>query len=276
MNFNRNLLVLVSVFAVFGSFVVGDKPNNWNDLKRTWGINPFGNSFVSMPRTVNDAIKQGWILDKNCSQTHQGNRYTNGDNMTMLLFGNDGEIAGISAGIPKNLTFNWPSGGVKKFFKDEGNLQTITAYFKDPATICSNGQYNRAQQTGDRLIIENSDGNWEIPYMEKDLEGGKWTKGQCFWTMGQHYWADLSGKVNVNTTPDNFVPAFLLYNKGKLNGFGWAMNYDSPSNNVEHPQTSTLGNFFVDIPKQFYDPSQSGTLSTLHIFLDSTPRLNFC
>jgi hypothetical protein len=274
MNFN-NLIALVGVVAVLGAVVVvGDKPDDWNDLKRTWGVNPFGNNFVSMPRTVKDAIKAGWVLDRDCSQTKQGNRYKlKGDNMTMLLFGNDGEVAGISAGIPKNLPFNWPSGEVKKFFKDEGSIQTITAYFKDPATICSN---NRAQQTGDRLVIENSDGNWEVPYREKDLEGGKWTKGQCFWTMGQHYWADVTGRVNTETKSESFVPAFLLYNSGRLNGFGWAMNYDSPSDNVEHPPKSVLDKFFVNIPKIFLDPTQTGTLSTLHIYLDSTPRLNFC
>ena len=33
---------------------------NWNNLKVTWGINPFGsNNFVSLPREAAEAIKKG-------------------------------------------------------------------------------------------------------------------------------------------------------------------------------------------------------------------------
>ena len=34
--------------------------DKWNNLKVTWGINPFGaNNFVSLPRDVADALKKG-------------------------------------------------------------------------------------------------------------------------------------------------------------------------------------------------------------------------
>ena len=41
-------------------------------------------------------------MENNCSQVN-GNRYIlNGDRAVMLLFNENGNIAGISAGIPKN------------------------------------------------------------------------------------------------------------------------------------------------------------------------------
>lgn len=104
-----------------------------------------------------------------------------------------------------------------------------------------------------------------------------WTLGQCFWTMGQHYWADVSGKkVDANTDADNFFPVFLQYNKGNLNGFGWGFNAYFNSTRYEHPTPEVLPNFFKEPPKFMGDPTKSDGMSTLHIYLDSTPQLNFC
>ena len=48
---------------------------NWNNLKVTWGINPFSsNNFAPLPRTENEAIQKGWTKEKDCSQV-LGNRY---------------------------------------------------------------------------------------------------------------------------------------------------------------------------------------------------------
>ena len=40
---------------------------------------------------------------------------------------------------------------------------------------------------------------------------------------------------------DDFFPYFLLYNKGKLNGFGFATGSNINSGNVEHPPKFLLG-----------------------------------
>lgn len=94
---------------------------------------------------------------------------------------------------------------------------------------------------------------------------------------GRHYWADVTGMVNENTQAENFLPFFILYNSGELNGFGWALNADLSSSRFEHPPKNALSMFFSNgIPKWFTDPSKAGTLSTMHIYLDSTPLLNFC
>jgi hypothetical protein len=40
---------------------------------------------------------------------------------------------------------------------------------------------------------------------------------------------------------EDFFPAFLLYNGGKLNAFGWATMGDFKSNRYEHPPSFALG-----------------------------------
>ncbi len=171
------------------------------------------------------------------------------------------------------MPFNFPSSNIQKFFNDEGDFWSITAYFTDPATVCSKSLSK--QSTGDRLVFVSSKQSVNIPLKESDVSSF-WTQGQCFWTMGVHYWANVNGKVNADMNSDDFVPIFLQYNKGELNGFGWALNANFTSTRYEHPTESVLPQFFKEVPKFFSDPTKSGVLSTMHIYLDSTPQLNFC
>lgn len=250
---------------------------NWNDLKVTWGINPFDSAnFQSLPRTESEAKSKGWVKEKGCSEVN-GNRYIlNGDRAVMLIFNALGIIAGIASHVPKSLPFNFPSPKIQPLFVDEGDFFTISAYFVDPSSVCSPSA-SAKQVTGDRLIVKGSSKELNIPLEQKDISSLVWTQGKCFYTMGVHFWADIDGnQLSENTEADNFAPLFLLYNKGKLNGFGWAFNADLPSKRYEHPGQDVLGMFFNKIPKFFSDPNKSGKLSTLHIYLDSTPQFNFC
>lgn len=226
---------------------------------------------------MQEAISAGWTMDRNCSQMN-GNRFIkNGDRAVMLLFGAQGQIAGISAGIPKNLPYGFPSGVITPYFQDEGDFLSITAYFIDPKTVCSSKVPKIV--TGDRLVIQSSSGNLNVPLTETEINTNSfWTKGQCFYTMGLHYWADARGvKMGADTTSDEFLPIFLLYNKGNLNGFGWAFNADLPSIRYEHPTVDVLPKFLPEpYPSFFNDPTKHGILSTLHIYFDSTPLFNLC
>ncbi|RMZ93203.1 hypothetical protein BpHYR1_013104, partial [Brachionus plicatilis] len=166
--------------------------------------------------------------------------------------------------LPKGLPLNYPSSKIQPLFVDEGEFFTISAYFVDPASVCSASASAR-QVTGDRLIIKGSGKEINIPLEQKDVNSF-WTQGKCFYTMGVHFWADIDGnELNEDTEAENFAPLFLLYNKGKLNGFGWAFNADLPSKRYEHPGKSVIGNFFNKTPRFFSDPNKAGTLSTLHI-----------
>ena len=268
----KSIIALILIIASTEAFLFGG--DAWNDLKVTWGINPFGsNNFVSLPRTEQEAISKGWVREKNCSEVN-GNRYIlKGDNSVLLVFARSGLIAGIASQLPKNLPFNFPSAAQQKYFDDEGDHFTITAYFMDPANVCK--PVSGKQSTGDRVVIKSKKTELNIPLTTSEVSSF-WTLGQCFYTMGVHYWADVTGQLGQSTQADNFLPMFLLYNKGNLNGFGWAFNANLPSPRFEHPTTSVLDKFFKEIPQFFFDPSKAGTLSTLHIYLDSTPQLNFC
>lgn len=273
MKFSYVLALVLAVNAYTAQGFLFGNNDAWNDLKVTWGINPLGsNNFVSMPRTVSDAVKKGWAKEKSCGEV-LGNRYVlNGDRSVILIFNADNLIAGIATAVPKGLPHNFPSKNIQKFFTEEGNEWILSAYFVDPSTVCTR---TFRQSNGDRLVIKGAKEELSVPLKESEVSNF-WTFGKCFWTMGNHYWADLSGRVNSNTNADDFAPFFILYNKGKLNGFGWALNADLPSARYEHPPLGALSKFFDSIPNFFSDPSKAGTLSTMHIYLDSTPQFNFC
>lgn len=55
-------------------FLFGGEPE-WYDLSVNWGPNSlFESYFDKLERNVVDAVRRGWVLEKNCSQG-LGNRY---------------------------------------------------------------------------------------------------------------------------------------------------------------------------------------------------------
>jgi len=53
-----------------------------------------------------------------------------------------------------------------------------------------------------------------------------------------HYWYDISKDMSCDDT----FPVFLLYNGGRLNGFGWAFNPDIKGTSwFEHPTKDQFG-----------------------------------
>jgi hypothetical protein len=181
--------------------------------------------------------------------------------------------------LPKNLPFNFPSRTLQEYFEDEGaDGLTISAYFVDPTTVCSKVM-TKQQITGDRLIIYSSRKQLTIPLSETNLDKNNWFQGNCFPTMGLHYWRNERAlqSANINDPDaDDFFPVFLLYNNKKLNAFGWAFNANLTSPRYEHPTQTVFPLFFKQVPKFLNDKSKSGVISTLHIYLDNTPFFNFC
>ena len=92
------LAIFLANFYFAENFLIPDG-NQWNDLKVTWGANPLDynkNTFVSLPRTEENAKKAGWTLVKGCSNGANGNRYVlNNDLSTILIFNANGLIAGF-------------------------------------------------------------------------------------------------------------------------------------------------------------------------------------
>ncbi|XP_066275099.1 uncharacterized protein [Branchiostoma lanceolatum] len=245
----------------------------------TWGENPF-TSFRSLPRTVDAADAAGWKLEKSCGQVN-GNRYIlNGDPAVLLVFNAEGNIGGIATKVPKGLDF--PAGESAKYFQDEGDeYYTMTVYFQDPKTVCTGARRSKRLATGDALVISQDKVYMKVPLDESDMEfmiNKEWTKGGCFFTMGRHYWLSGAGVVNEKTKKEDFAPIFLLYNEGQLNGFGFVLNADLKSDRYEHPPKEALGRFFGEngTPKFLSEAAKSSGLTTMHVYLDSTPYLNSC
>jgi charged multivesicular body protein 7 len=178
---------LLFLFVGISNCFLFPDTDNWNDLKVTWGINPFGsNNFVSLPRTEQEAVQNGWTKEKGCSDGVNSNRYVlRGDRSVLLLFNANGIIAGIASALPKNLPFNVPSQNIQPYFDDEGDSFVISAYFIDPTSVCVKNRFR--QSTGDRLVFYSKQKSLSISLKENSIDTF-WTKGKCFWTMGQHYW----------------------------------------------------------------------------------------
>ncbi|XP_074660042.1 uncharacterized protein LOC141912629 [Tubulanus polymorphus] len=279
-----SLFVIVGLVAGSNGFFFGHRNPDWDNLKVTWGINPL-TSFKSQPRTIDDAKSEGYTTTDGdaCKSdgAYRGVRYImNGDPALMLLFDKNGFIAGIQSGVPKNSDPVFPSPQLK--FKgmlvEESDKYTQTFYFTHPDTICSTGRtradYDR-DGTGKTLFMQMgpnpSTDLKQIPYLQADMDKTQWTKGKCFISMGMHYWYDISTDMNC----DNFLPAFILYNKGRLNGFGFAFNTDIKSSRYEHPSSLVFGRFLKPVPQCLYDRAKNG-FTTMHVYLDSWPQLNMC
>ena len=115
----------------------------------------------------------------------------NGDRAVMLIFNQNGRIAGIASSLPKNLPFNFPSQNIRKYFNDEGQFYSISAYFTDPNTVCQN-LLNR-QLTGDRLVFKSNTFEQNVALMQSNLNN-QWTQGRCFITMGRKIELDKKKK----------------------------------------------------------------------------------
>lgn len=66
MNPRISTLILLLCALNAKAFLFGGG-ETWDDLKVTWGLNPF-TSYNSMPRTVEDAVNNGWTLVRDCSK----------------------------------------------------------------------------------------------------------------------------------------------------------------------------------------------------------------
>jgi len=270
------LLLLACLVAGSQAFLFGRTPA-WDELRVKFGV-PFVD-FLTQPRTVQDAVKQGFKLEKRCSESNGffGQRYVkNGDSAVMLLFDKNGYIAGIQAGVPKNLANGFPSRAVRGLFNDKGSEYVITAYFTNPSKICSEGrstsQFER-EGTGSGLYVQTGPNPrtdiMAVPMQEAQVASTKWTKGKCFVGMGQHYWYNTSEDMDC----DNFFPMFLLYKSGTLNGFGWAFDADLSSDMFEHPPPALFSMFMDPVPKCLMN--RPTRLSTLHVYM-SNPYSVFC
>ncbi|XP_028399987.1 uncharacterized protein LOC114523308 [Dendronephthya gigantea] len=252
------------------SFLPGPE-KSWTDLKVTFG------KFSSLPQTIRDAEKGGWKKTASCDDVSSyflGNRYVLGsDTSTMVLYDSKGDFAGIQFGIAKSLATQKMFIKKKSHWNEEGDSFVMTAYFTHPSRVC------QGERTEDGLFIQTGptpNDLMSIPYEESNLGPTPWVKGKCFFLMGQHYWFNISKEMHC----DDLFPVFLLYNKQKLTGFGWAMIADFQTTaRVEHPTQSIFKYFAAEEtePKCLTEISKAGIkLTTQHVYLKKYPWFIVC
>jgi charged multivesicular body protein 7 len=276
-------LAVASTQALFGS---SDK---WDGLEVTWGINPFSSiNFATLPRTTQDAASSAFTPFPGGSQCMSGSQnqfagfryWYNNDPAVILLFDVNGFIAGIQTAIDTTKSNYQPTAQLAghPFIKDD-NYLVLTAYFVDPSKICTTGRTNddfNNQGTGNALYFQNGTNpitnSIPIPLAVGDMGATQWTEGKCFWSMGLHYWYN----VRTDMSCDEFFPFFVLYNSGKVNGFGFAMNTPLDSSRYEHPTPDDASHFIAPYPNCFKTDPTFAKLSTMHVYLSSSPHSDLC
>jgi len=269
----------ILALLAFAGAAYGSGPD-WDDLKVTWSINPLNTwGFDAMPRDLSGKLSGFEAKDDQCKVDNAkflGQRYWyKQDPALVLLFDKNGIIAGIQTSALKS-NYTPPAYAANKNYVDDGDYWTLTAYFVDPSTICTQGRTSdqlKTQGTGTGVWLQMGTDpikdSVKIPMLEEDAMKSPWTFGHCFKTMGNHYWYNVTKEMSC----DHYVPNCLLYNKGKLNAFCFAINAPLTSKRYEHPTTDILKKFIDPVPDCFYTDPTYSQLSTLHVYFISDPRL---
>jgi len=274
--------LLLAVFGLGVASALFFPHTKWDGLSVTFGVNPFdSNVFSSLPRTESDAQAANWIKKADCDVNSKflGRRYVkDNDYAVILLFDDNGYIAGIQTGVAKaGLPASYPPAKqIGNMIQDDGDHYTVTAYFTDPAGICNGGRTAAefaVEGTGTNLYIQNGSNpltqSSHIPSQQSGMAGTGWTLGHCFPAMGVHYWYSVS----TNMDCDDFQPVFLLYNEQRLTAFGWALGTPQNSSRFEHPPLSVVSAFMNPVPSCLANYDQ---LSTMHIYLTAHPTQDLC
>jgi len=277
-------------------FAISNAQLDWNALKVTMGPIPgIGYAFADVPRTTDEATSFGWrALENGCDNTNlpfRGTRYIvydpeleREDYTVMPIYDANGFIAGIQMGFP--LTHpTYPAGfpsrqqtekWVQQDMVDGTAMHILTAYFINPDRICrgrTQAEFDR-EGTGNALFFQKPGrNNFEtIPLTQTGAVNSAWSQGQCFISMGMHFWYAVTG---LDMDCNDFQNAFLLYSPdGRLDGWGWAIFGDLPSPRLEHPTAAVLPAFFpIPYPRCMED---GRLFSTIHIYMSDRSGLRPC
>lgn len=263
----------------------------WTTLRVTWGKNVFSShNFAKMPLTIGETADKGFSkLPGECNDgKFLGHRYIkNKDPAAILIYDSKGYIAGIQTGIPKHffneVNVSYPYSRKPSFQLDridDEEIYFLTAYFVNPSTICKSERTEEQfdENIGTGLWFQNGSNpivdSVNIPLYQKNISDTQWTKGGCFPSMGRHYWYNISEDMNCN----DFFPFFLMYNRNKLTGFGFAIvgNFQF-TNRYEHPPKNSFKMFLTPVPECLNEEFDiAGGFTTFHIYFTVNPWNLFC
>jgi len=257
---------------------------NWDGLRVTWDLNPLDTwAFNALPRDLNKDDRKGFeFKDDQCAVSggaFRGQRYWYNNKGTMdpaviILFDVNGYVAGFQTSMPKS-QYTPSAQNIGHPYISDGDNWTLTIYTVDPSKICTTGRTAdeyATQGTGYGLWFQNGSNPETDSIRQPDTETAaaatKWSKGYCFLTLGVHYWYNLREDMSC----DEMFPFFLLYNKGKLNAGGFAMNANLASKRYEHPPLSVSGQFMNPVPKCIMTDPSFKHQSTMHVYMTDSPR----
>jgi len=231
-----------------------------------------------VPRDLSGKHSGYELRDDQCKTPNAkfvGQRYWyKADPALTLLYDTKGIIAGIQTSVPKT-DFKPTSALANHQFVDDGAYWTLTAYFVDPSSICGGGRSKEQldkEGTGTGLWLQTGPNPLKdtvlIPANEAEVKKTSWKFGKCFYTMGNHYWFNVTKDMDCG----RYVPNCLMYNKGKLTAFCFSINAGLSSPRYEHPTAEQANKFIDPVPDCFFTDPTFKRLSTMHVFLIDSPR----
>jgi len=262
------LCLLITMMCLPCAVIMADDvPPVWDLLTVTFG------KFSKLPRSESEAIINRWVMIgdycKDDKSSFCGRRYMLDDPATVLIFDIRGHIAGMQMGFKVSKIYakkhvrNLPA-----IYDPVSEMVHMTAYFTEPSTICSKRDVPLAEGiTGDKLVLVTGKKTFmTAPLMEKGIPSTKWVKGKCFKGMGNHYWYNINSALAC----ENMFPFFLLYDQGKLSGFGFLSDMEIPGRRVEHPPSLGVKHFFEEKSMPKCLPLLDHR-STQHVYMRSVP-----
>ncbi|CAF3808066.1 unnamed protein product [Rotaria sp. Silwood1] len=238
-----------------------DSGPKWDSFKSTWGPNP-----------LRQFLGQRFIKDN--------------DIALVLIYDIKGSIAGVQLALPVSMAKT-------KYYKFDTqkmyNRATVagidsyvlTAYFVDPQTICTSGRDEarlKLEGSGSGLWLQNGPDpirdSVQSPLYENTVNTTKWVLGSCFPSMGVHYWYDN----RLDNKCDEIFPVFLLYNKGKLTGFGWGLagkyDYSKRTESVPYGAVSKFMRIVPTCLEKFFE--DIGGFTAMHLYFNTAPWNLLC
>jgi len=205
----------------------------------------------------------------------------------MLLFDKNGIIAGMQNSMLKSKYT--PPAQLQKYYGDDGDYWTLTAYVVDPSIICSQGRSKAdlaSQGTGTGLWLQYGpdpiQDSIKLPDSEEEMKKTLWGNGKCLKSMGMHYWYNQS----LGSNCDDLLPNCILYNGGKLNAFCFSTaanlapidpladpnRWDWPS-----PTALILRTVMDPVPTCFFTNPKYWVQGTVHVyFTDDAQHQDNC
>ncbi|CAF0775176.1 unnamed protein product [Adineta ricciae] len=282
-------ILIVCVSSTCGFLFTSKSGPEWNALRTTWGPNPLSSHYyVKQPLTIEDAKKSGFEqVSTGCQGKFLGQRFIQGKDVSLvLIYDSNGHIAGVQMGIPASMISDkyYKFSEQKMYNRDTIagiDVYILTAYFVDPKTICQSDEHatQRAKGSiGTGLWLQNGTDpirdSFSSPISQSETNQTKWAQGACFPSMGVHYWYD--NRLDVDCA--SFFPSFLMYNKGKLTGFGWATaGKFEYSKRTEYPPLAALSSFLKPVPTcmpNFFE--ETGGFTTMHVYFNAQPWNLLC